>query len=91
MRFGDDVVDHNVDHGAGRKSETVGKDRDHDADEEGAQNARNGLHQPAQLTVPNAPRCGESRRLQRHADGQTLWEVLNADADGQVPAFRRSN
>jgi hypothetical protein len=63
LRFGNDVVHNDVDHGSSGEGEAVGKDGDDEADEEGAKHSGNGLDETAQLPVPARRKPNRKKEL----------------------------
>ena len=88
MRFRNNIIHDDVDHSARGEGQRVGKDGHDEGDEEGAQDAGHGLHQAAQLTVPDGTSRGETGRFQWEAHSQALGEVLDANPDGKISAMR---
>ena len=81
--FGDQLLDHDVDHGPGGKAEQVGQGRHHQPGGPDGKQCAHRLHSAGQRTRPERPAAAHALGFQRHRNDSALGEVLDGDAKGK--------
>ena len=80
---GDEVLDDDVDHGAGGEAQEVRQDGRGLGREEDGQDAGEGLDRAGQRAVEERLGFGTAGRAKGHRDDGAFGEVLDGDTDGQ--------
>jgi len=89
--LGDDVIEHDKDHGTGSECQGVRQDGTDQLDRQTPEDPGEWLDQSGQLPVPDAASERHSGGLEGQTDCQAFREVLDADSEGEIPVGKEKS